>query len=74
LLLHRNEIQYLKGKVEQKGLTLIPLDIHFVRGRAKLEVAVAKGKKLYDKRDSLAERDAEREMARDLRERNKYDE
>lgn len=74
LLLHRNEIQYLKSKVEQKGLTLIPLDIHFVRGRAKLEVAVAKGKKLYDKRDSLAERDAEREMARDLRERNKYDE
>lgn len=73
LLLHQNEISYLKGKVEQKGLTLIPLNIHFKRGRAKLEVAVAKGKKLYDKRDALAERDAEREMARAVRERNKYE-
>lgn len=72
LLLHRNEIDYLKSKVEQKGLTLVPLNIHFSKGRAKLELAVARGKKLYDKRDSLAERDAQREMAREVRERNKY--
>jgi SsrA-binding protein len=74
LLLHQNEIDYLKGKVEQKGLTLVPLNVHFVRGRAKLEIAVARGKKLFDKRDVLAERDAEREMARALRERNRYGE
>jgi len=74
LLLHDNEINYLKGKVEQKGLTLVPLNMHFVRGRAKLEVALARGKKLFDKRDSLAERDAERGMARALRERNRYSE
>jgi SsrA-binding protein len=72
LLLHRNEISYLKSKVEQKGLTLVPLNIHFSRGRAKLELAVGRGKKLYDKRDSMAERDAEREMAREVRERSKY--
>ena|SRR5438874_10192895 len=74
LLLHQNEIDYLKGKVEQKGLTLVPLNVHFVRGRAKLEIAVARGKKLFDKRDALAERDAEREVARALRERNRYGE
>jgi SsrA-binding protein len=72
LLLHRNEIDYLRSKVEQKGLTLVPLNIHFTRGRAKLELAVARGKKLYDKRDSMAERDAEREIARAVRERNRY--
>lgn len=72
LLLHRNEIDYLKSKVVQKGLTLVPLNIHFSRGRAKLEIAVAKGKKLYDKRDSMAERDAEREIERAVRERNRY--
>lgn len=72
LLLHRNEIDYLRGKVEQKGLTIIPLNIHMVRGRAKIELAVARGKKLYDKRDAMAERDAEREIERALRQRNRY--
>ena len=72
LLLHQNEISYLKGKVEQKGLTLVPLNIHFVRGRAKVEIAVARGKKLFDKRDAMAERDADREVARALRERSRY--
>jgi SsrA-binding protein len=76
LLLHREEIDRLRGKVEQKGLTLVPLKMYFLRGRAKVEVAVAKGKKLYDKRDTLAEQDAEREIARAMRERNRgsYDE
>ena len=76
LLLHREEIDRLRGKVEQKGLTLVPLKMYFLRGRLKVEVAVAKGKKLYDKRDTLAEHDAEREIARAMRERNRgsYDE
>jgi SsrA-binding protein len=73
LLLHRNEIDHLRGKVEQKGLTLVPLKLYFVRGRAKLEVAIAKGKKLYDKREALAERDSQREIERAMRDRNKGD-
>lgn len=71
LLLHDNEIMYLRGKVEQKGLTLVPLKLYFVRGRAKLELALAKGKKLYDKRDSMAEKDAERDIERAFRDRNR---
>jgi SsrA-binding protein len=76
LLLHREEIDRLRGKVEQKGLTLVPLKMYFQRGRVKVEVAVAKGKKLYDKRDTMAEQDAQREIARAMRERNRgsYDE
>ena len=71
LLLHRGEIDYLRGKVEQKGLTLVPLKLYFVKGRAKLELAVARGKKLYDKRDAMAERDSRREVEREVRERSK---
>jgi SsrA-binding protein len=67
LLLHRNEILALRAKVEQKGLTLVPIRIYLVRGRAKLEVAVARGKKLYDKREALAERDAQRDIERAVR-------
>ncbi|HYP42278.1 MAG TPA: SsrA-binding protein SmpB [Chloroflexia bacterium] len=73
LLLHAEEISRLKAKVEQKGLTLVPLKLYFVRGRAKLEIGVARGKKLYDKRDSLAERDSQREIARAVRDMNKYE-
>jgi len=67
LLLHSREISRLKGQVEEKGLTLIPLSIYFKKGYAKLELALAKGKKLYDKRHTLAERDAQREMDRELK-------
>lgn len=67
LLLHREEIDRLKGKVDQKGLTLVPTKLYFVRNRAKVEVALARGKKLYDKRDAIAERDSQRELARALR-------
>ncbi|HUS15076.1 MAG TPA: SsrA-binding protein SmpB [Chloroflexia bacterium] len=67
LLLHGNEIFYLRGKVEQKGLTLVPIRIYLAHGKAKLEVAVGKGKKLYDKRDALAERDAQRDIDRAVR-------
>jgi SsrA-binding protein len=64
LLLHRNEIRKMIGKVEQKGLTLVPLNIHFIRGHAKVELGLARGKQLHDKRESVKERDAQREVQR----------
>ncbi len=64
LLLHRREIRRLIGAVEQKGLTLVPLDMHFSSGRAKVTIALGRGKKLHDKRESARSRDAEREAAR----------
>jgi SsrA-binding protein len=67
LLLHRQEIASLIGKVRQKGYTLIPLKLYFVRNRAKVEVGLCRGKRQYDKREALAEADAKREMARALR-------
>ncbi len=69
LLLHRREIDHLRGQLGQKGLTLVPLRLYLKRGRAKIELGLAKGKKLYDKRDSLAERDARRDIERALRAR-----
>jgi SsrA-binding protein len=65
LLLHRRELLKLVGKVEQKGLTLVPLDLHFRRGVAKVTVALVRGKKLHDKREDLKKRDAQREMERE---------
>ncbi len=67
LLLHRDEIASLIGKVRQKGYTLVPLRVYFTRNHAKVEVGLARGKREYDKRQSLAEADAKREMARALR-------
>ncbi len=64
LLLHRRELRKLLGQVEQKGLTLIPLDLHFRGGVAKVTLALARGKKLHDKREDIRRRDAEREMER----------
>jgi SsrA-binding protein len=64
LLLHRDEIVRLGSQVAQKGLTLVPTRLYLKNGRAKVEVALAKGRKLYDKREAIAERDAERQMAR----------
>lgn len=64
LLMHKVEIMRLFGKSREKGLALIPLKVYFVRGRAKVELALAKGKKLYDKRQDQARRDAQREMER----------
>ena len=69
LLLHRIEIAHLIGKAQQKGLALIPLKIFFERGYAKVELGVGRGKKLYDKREAIAERDAMREQTRALAER-----
>jgi SsrA-binding protein len=64
LLLNRNEIRQLVVKTEEKGLTLVPLEIYFVRGYAKVTLAVARGKKLYDKRETLKRRQQDREARR----------
>ena len=69
LLLHRREIGRLNGFIMQKGLTVVPLSVYFKRGRVKIELGVARGKKLYDKREDSAERDARREIDRKLKER-----
>jgi SsrA-binding protein len=66
LLLHRREIEKLIGGVEQKGLTLIPLELYFKDGRAKVVIALGRGKKLHDKRETLKRRESEREAARDV--------
>ncbi len=64
LLMHRNELRKLVGQVEQKGLTLVPLDIYFSRGIAKVNLALVRGKQLHDKRQTLKERDDQRDMQR----------
>jgi SsrA-binding protein len=69
LLLHRWEINRLLGQAEQKGLTLVPLRIYFKRGLAKVEIALVRGKKQYDKRQDIAKRDADRAIDRALRAR-----
>ena len=68
LLLHKAEINRLIGAVKQKGLTLVPLEVYLVRGKAKILLGLAKGKKLYDKRDSIAEKDSAREIDRRMKE------
>ena len=67
LLLHKKEIMELWDKVRIKGNTIVPLRVYLLHGKAKVEIAVAKGKKLRDKRKKIAERDAERQTERDLR-------
>ena len=67
LLLHRSEIRKLIGRVVEKGLTLIPTRVYFKRGRAKVEIALAKGKRDYDRRRTIADRDARRDMERTLK-------
>ncbi len=67
LLLHRLELDRLIGQVERKGLTLVPLDLHWSKGRAKLDIGLAKGKKQHDKRASNKERDWKRQKARILK-------
>jgi SsrA-binding protein len=66
LLLHRRQITELWNQVRQKGVTIIPLRVYLKQGRAKVEIAVAKGKKLYDKRQDIARRDMQRELERDF--------
>ena len=70
LLMHKREINHLYGTVKQDGLSLIPLSIYFVKGRAKLKIGLCKGKKLYDKRAVAAKKDAQRDIERSLSIRN----
>lgn len=67
LLLHRKEIEQLQAKIETKGLTLIPLKLYLKGGKAKIELGLCRGKKLYDKREAIAERDAKRDIERIMR-------
>lgn len=69
LLLHRDQIAELVGRVQSKGFTLVPLRLYIKDGRAKLEIGVARGKKTHDKRRTIAERDARRELARETKAR-----
>ncbi|GAB4116922.1 MAG: SsrA-binding protein SmpB [Candidatus Caldatribacteriota bacterium] len=69
LLLHKLEIKRLKGQVQEKGLTLVPVRIYFKKGLVKIELALARGKRLFDKRKALAEKDAQREMEREIKDK-----
>ena len=69
LLLHKTEIKHLTRKTEVKGLTLVPLKVYFSRGRVKLQLALARGKRQYDKRETIKRREAEIEMTRELKQR-----
>ena len=70
LLLHRAQINKLSGKIAEKGYTLVPLQVYIKDGLAKVEIGLAKGKKLYDKRDSIAKKDVRRENERDFKIKN----
>ena len=70
LLMHKREIKRLLGKIAEKGLTLIPLRIYFLRGKAKVELALARGKRSYDKRADIERREAERAIQRALKDRS----
>jgi len=67
LLMHRSEINKLVGYIQQQGMTLVPLNAYFKNGKVKLEIGIAKGKKLYDKRYDIAKRDAKREIERRMK-------
>ncbi len=69
LLLHRREIERLQSRVQEKGYTLIPIRLYLKNSRAKVEIALARGKKLYDKREAIAKRDVKRQVERALKER-----
>lgn len=68
LLLHKKQVEKLVGKVAERGYTVVPINAHFSNGRIKIEIGLAKGKKLYDKRDAIKERDTSREVNRALSE------
>ena len=70
LLLHQSEINKLEGQTSQKGFTIVPLQVYLSKGRVKMEICLARGKKLYDKRDSIAKKDQQREALKDFKVRN----
>jgi SsrA-binding protein len=71
LLMHKDEIRRLIGKVEQKGYTLVPVNLHWKNGRVKCEIALAKGKATHDKRDVIKDREGKREVERAMKQRNR---
>jgi SsrA-binding protein len=71
LLMHKDQIRRLVGKVEQRGFTLVPLDLHFKGGRVKVSIALAKGKAEHDKRDTIKDREGKREIERAMKSRNR---
>lgn len=72
LLLHKQEINKLVGKIKEKGYTLVPLQVYFSNGKVKVEIGLARGKKLYDKRDDIAKKDQRRETEREFKVKNLY--
>lgn len=70
LLMHKVEINKLAGKIAEKGFTLVPLQVYFKEGRAKVQIGLARGKKLYDKREDIAKKDARRETEREFKVKN----
>ena len=70
LLMHKKEIQKMVGKIAQKGYTIVPVEVYFKGSLVKVQVALAKGKKLYDKRQDIAKKDQRREAERDFKVRN----
>ncbi len=70
LLMHRHEINKLAGKIKEKGYTLVPLQVYFKEGKVKVEIGLARGKKLYDKREAIAKKDARRETEREFKVKN----
>lgn len=72
LLMHKQEINKLLGKIKEKGYTLVPLQVYFSHGKAKIEIGLARGKKLYDKREDIAKKDARRESQREFKVKNLY--
>lgn len=71
LLLHRKEINRMMGRVQEKGLTIVPLRMYLKKNRAKVEIALVKGKREFDKRDTISKRDADREIQRAMKERDR---
>ena len=69
LLLHKNEIRKINDRIKIKGLTIVPLKVYFVRGKAKVEIGIARGKHTYDKKETIKQRDIDREMKKSLKER-----
>lgn len=70
LLLHKTEINKLLGKIKEKGFTIVPLQVYFKEGRAKVEIGLCRGKKLYDKRQDIAKKDQKREAEKEFKIRN----
>lgn len=70
LLMHRQEINKLEGRIKEKGYTLVPLQVYFKEGKVKLEIGLARGKKIYDKREAIAKKDARRETEREFKVKN----